>query len=150
MSLSPLYSIIETAIKSSTVRTVAGKSADDWNRSVFFGNTPYVQGANRGRCPFVVVNRTNTALNHEFETGHGGTQLVQFTITLHGRKSSVNSSRSSEQQLYDIAAAILSVLRGTRQFEIGDDNITESENHPYGFSIDLNVTAELTFTKDTI
>lgn len=140
---------IETAAKSALVASAAGVSSSNWAvYHVFYGESSYIGARNRGRLPFIEIKRQANTFTHEAEPNYGGTNELSYRVEIHVGQASRKDMASAEDWGYAIATVFIKELRNQSSFWSGNHTIQPIEESPFGHSIAIDITAELTGDED--
>jgi len=139
------------ALTSTTVAAIAQIPQTIWaNYHVFYGDSSYIAGRNRGRLPFVEVKRSQANMTHESEPNYGGTQVITFRIEIHTGNVPRNSVLNNELQADQLARAIIQLIRSQSCFRDGEHTIETLVESPFGYSLAIDLTASLSADKDNL
>lgn len=141
---SDLATKIKTAISHANVATIANVNATEWaNYHVFDGGRSYIHGQNRGRVPFVNFYRNSS--NYSFDAvgpDVGGQTDSVWVIEIIVAKSSASNEYTGESFAYSLSDKIIKQIRTDYNLGIGNEQINEIENHPFGISLKINLTVQ--------
>jgi hypothetical protein len=137
---------IMDACKDISVQTAATPFTGAWADHVFNSSSHFIRGKNRGRLPFVSVEREDSDYQHEQE--NGGTVESTWTIKINVGYRSRKEDDSNEIQAYEILEAILAKLSENWNFNQSDGLTQKVVGDPFGFSIIHTITLRNTYSKD--
>lgn len=137
------------ALRSAGVATQAGVAEATWASTtvsrVFRGLCGYLGGRNRGRLPFVEFDIRSQGFDHETLEGGTVTSTIRLLAHCGGR-----DAETAGNLLEAILAAGLAAIRSEASDNytaLGNDQIDELEQGPWGHQRSASLTIEHTFAR---